>query len=580
MSYSSRTIGDVIDDVNRTYFLPAIQRPYVWSSKQVIALFDSLLKGYPISTFMLWAVDEATKHEVRSYNFVNAWRPETRNELAVVDGRSVVLVLDGQQRLTSLLIGLRGTFAEKKKNARQSNPDAWGVKSLFLDLLKDGDDDNGDDELGVTYALAFHETRPRNDHRQHWFRLGAILDHPSDAQLDTLIAKVQDDLHRGVTAYDRELVERNLRLLHRVIWRDEVVNYYTENDQSLDRVLEIFVRANDGGTKLSKADLMMSLITSKWTNGRAREDVFGFVDHINRGLGQPNKVTRDFLLKACLVLCDFDVRYSVGNFTSQAITMIEDKWLDIKAAIENTFRLVNRWGLNEEHLSSLNALLPIAYYLCNTRGFTFRGSTEFERINSAAIHKWLMNSLLVGAFAGNSDQAIAIARGTVKEHLRSSRDFPTQKLFESMARGGRLSRIDDRAIEEILSYEYGRSRSFIALSLLYGEIDWVGSKWHVDHIIPQASAGKNVLRGMNLPEHRVLEITSAANRLGNLQLLPAGENIEKSATPFDSWITGRDRFFRDRHMIPDEADLWRVTMLPEFVREREKVIRQRLLNFS
>lgn len=128
--------------------------------------------------------------------------------------------------------------------------------------------------------------------------------------------------------------------------------------------------------------------------------------------------------------------------------------------------------------------------------------------------------------------------------------------------------------------QQSRSRSFIALSLLYGEIDWVGSKWHVDHIIPQASAGKNVLRGMNLPEHRVLEITSAANRLGNLQLLPAGENIEKSATPFDSWITGRDRFFRDRHMIPDEADLWRVTMLPEFVREREKVIRQRLLNFS
>lgn len=339
------------------------------------------------------------------------------------------------------------------------------------------------------------------------------------------------------------------------------------------------MRANDGGTKLSKADLMMSLITSKWTNGRAREDVFGFVDHINHGFGQPNKVTRDILLKACLVLCEFDVRYNVGNFTSQAITMIEEKWVDIKTAIENTFRLVSRWGLNDENLLSLNALLPIAYYLYNTRGFTFRGSTEFERVNSAAIHKWLLNSLLVGAFGGNSDQTIAIARGTLKEHLRSSRDFPTQKLFDSMAHGGRLSQIDDRAIDEILSYEYGRPRSFVALSLLYGEIDWVGSKWHMDHILPQASAGKNVLRGMNLPEHRVSEIASAVNRLGNLQLLPAGENIEKSATSFDSWITGRDRFFLDRHMIPEMPDLWRVTMLPEFVREREKVIRERLLSF-
>ena len=52
MSYSSRTIGAVIDDVNRSYLLPAIQRPFVWSSTQVVALFDSLLKGYPISIFM------------------------------------------------------------------------------------------------------------------------------------------------------------------------------------------------------------------------------------------------------------------------------------------------------------------------------------------------------------------------------------------------------------------------------------------------------------------------------------------------------------------------------------------------
>lgn len=44
-----------------------------------------------------------------------------------------------------------------------------------------------------------------------------MLDHASDAQLESLIAKVQDDLHRGVTPYDRELVERNLRLLHHVI---------------------------------------------------------------------------------------------------------------------------------------------------------------------------------------------------------------------------------------------------------------------------------------------------------------------------------------------------------------------------
>jgi Protein of unknown function DUF262 len=122
MSYASASIGAVLDNVNRRYFLPAIQRPYVWSSDQVVMLFDSLLKGYPISSFMFWSVDQATKREVRIYRFFEDYHPDKQNDPTSPDGRDVVLVLDGQQRLTSLLIGLRGTFAEKGKHARKANP--------------------------------------------------------------------------------------------------------------------------------------------------------------------------------------------------------------------------------------------------------------------------------------------------------------------------------------------------------------------------------------------------------------------------------------------------------------------------
>ena len=146
MTYASRTIGSVVDDVNRSYLLPAIQRPFVWSSSQVIALFDSLLKGYPISSFMFWAVHEETKAEVRCYRFIENYHPDTLNEATRAEGRQIVLVLDGQQRLTSLLIGLRGTFAEKAKGARVTNAAAWSAKSLFIDLLKDPDPRNVDEE--------------------------------------------------------------------------------------------------------------------------------------------------------------------------------------------------------------------------------------------------------------------------------------------------------------------------------------------------------------------------------------------------------------------------------------------------
>lgn len=581
MSYSSRPIGQVIDDVNRVYFLPAIQRPFVWSSDQVIALFDSLLKRYPISSFMFWALDEATKSEVRCYKFIENYRQGGLNELASTEGRRAVLVLDGQQRLTSLLIGLRGTFSEKLPRVRANNPDGWPVKTLWIDLLQDPtapDEEEGD--LGVTYGLAFHQHPPRSNHRSHWFKVGAILDHPAPEQCDALVARVLRELHSGVTEYDRTLVDRTLRRLHQVIWQDEAINYFTETDQSPDRVLDIFVRANDGGTKLSKADLLMSMITSKWSSGTAREDIFGFVDHINKGLGTPNRVTKDFVMKACLVLCDFDVTYNVANFTGEAIAIIESRWGQIKAAIENTFRLVNRYGLGEENLASLNALLPIAYYLYQSHDFTFRGSTEFERFNAAAMHRWLLNSLFVGAFVGQSDRTIAICRQTIRDHLRVSRDFPVAKLFDALGRGGRLSQLDARGIEELLALQYGRAKTFVALSLLYPDIDWTGARWHLDHIIPQADAAKNVLRGRNLPEHRIVEIMDCLDRVGNLQLLQGDENIEKGAMSFRSWITGRNRDFMARNLIPDTPDLWDVTQLPEFVRAREQLIRERLLKLA
>lgn len=548
MTYASVTIGSVLDEVNRTYFLPAIQRPYVWSTHQVVTLFDSLMKGYPISSFMFWKVDQATKREIRIYRFLEDYRPGRQNEAASPDGRNVVLVLDGQQRLTSLMIGLRGTFAEKAKHARVANPDAWTEKTLYLDLFKDpeGDVEEDEAEFGVTYGLHFHGTPPRSDHRHQWFKLGRILDYPAEQDLDRLLDEILGQIHRGATDYERSLAEATLRRLHAVIWREEQINFYTEQSQSVNRVLDIFVRANDGGTKLSKPDLLMSMITSKWPAGSAREEVFGFVDHINKALPLPNAVTRDLVLKACLVLCDFDVKYSVSNFTTEAIGRIEAQWPEIKRAIENTFRLVNRFGISADTLTSLNSVLPIAYYLFRSPQFDFRGSTEFERVSAREMQRWLIQSLLLGVFAGSSDRTISLARGAIREGLRSDRAFPAARLYDVLATNGRIARLDARAIEELLALKYGQSKTVLVLSLLYDGLDWNGGAYHVDHIVPQDRAGRRMLQGMNIPEHRIREIIDSVNRLGNLELLPGTENLEKSDLPFDAWITSRDRGYMAR----------------------------------
>ena len=582
MSYATITIGNLLADVNTRYFLPAIQRPYVWNADQVITLIDSLMKGYPISSFMFWAVDEDLKRDLKIYNFIENWKPGMQNPTASTDGREVTLVLDGQQRITSLLIALRGTFAEKAKYKHRSNADAWSEMTLYLDLLQDpvGDYEEEDTDLGVSYGLRFHALPPRNDHRHHWFRLGDMLNYRTEAKLEDLIEATLAKLHHGVTAFERELVTSSLRRLHEVIWADEVINYYTETSRSLDRVLDIFVRANDAGTKLSKSDLMMSMITSRWENGSARDAMANFVDHINAALGHENKITKDFVLKACLVLCDFDVKYNVSNFTSQSIAEIERQWPVVKDAIERTFRFLNGIGITAENLTSLNAVLPIAWFLFHTPNVTLRGSSEFDRHNAEAAQRWLINSLLMGVFAGTSDRTISVARSTLKEARQTSRNFPEAQLYHALAIGGRMTRLDERAIEDLLELGYGKPKTFLALSLLYDQLDGNGTVYHVDHIIPKARAERRVLMGMNLPEQRIREITGCVNRLGNLQLLPSQENLEKSDLPFDSWITSRSDDYRARHLIEDAPDLWMPTMLPEFVRSREQLIRQRLVALS
>ncbi|OAS23707.1 GmrSD restriction endonuclease domain-containing protein [Methylobacterium platani] len=580
MSYVSSTIGRVLDDINRSYFLPAIQRPYVWQPEQIVALFDSLLKGYPISSFLFWEIRPERRADWEIYKFIENFRHgDTHNEMAEPDGRDVKLVLDGQQRLTSLLIGLRGTYSVRARYGRRHNPNAWSRQRLYLDLLKDPavDDEVSDDEdLGITYGLRFFETEPKSDARHHWFKIGRILDCIGDDAFDRLRDEVVDALPDASTKAQDRIVEKTLDRLYRMVWKDGVIAYYTEKDQSYDRVLDIFIRANDGGTKLSKSDLLLSMITAQWQGVSARQEIYGFVDHLNEGLGATNRLDKDFVMKSCLVLCDLDQRYKVANFTTSNLARIEASWTRIKASLEATLRLVNRFGIDGETLTSLNALLPIAYYLHGIGGGSLDGTTPFEAANARHIHRWLLGSLLNGVFGGSSDRTIGVARAILQEALKDGRDFPHRALVQGLASRGRAIALDDNNIEGVLNVGYGKRTCFLALSLLYDTQAWGSTPHHVDHIIPRSLTDRKALMAKNLSEPLIQRILDNVDRLGNLELLLARENLEKSNLPFEQWLHTRDGTFLDRHLIPRDPALWQVGALPEFVAAREELIRQRL----
>ncbi|MEO8424866.1 MAG: DUF262 domain-containing protein, partial [Actinomycetota bacterium] len=120
----------------------------MWEDTQIVRLFDSILRGYPIGSFLSWKIDPATAEEFRFYGFIREYHEKDHPHCPVLDlpkDKTVIAVLDGQQRLTALNIGLRGYFAPRLKGGWRDNPKAFPETRLHLNVLSEAEEN----ELGM-----------------------------------------------------------------------------------------------------------------------------------------------------------------------------------------------------------------------------------------------------------------------------------------------------------------------------------------------------------------------------------------------------------------------------------------------
>ena len=142
------TIKETIANIHsKKYLLPSIQREFVWDVDQITQLFDSLMLGYPIGSFLFWEVSPANVKEFVFYEFLRNYHEQKKDgrhnpKASIIGNETVTAILDGQQRLTSLYLGLMGTYAYKKPYMRYDNPKAYPIRKLYLNLLKKSDDDD------------------------------------------------------------------------------------------------------------------------------------------------------------------------------------------------------------------------------------------------------------------------------------------------------------------------------------------------------------------------------------------------------------------------------------------------------
>ncbi len=213
------------------------------------------------------------------------------------------IVLDGQQRLTSLYIGLKGTRTLKKERARYDNPNAYEEKRLYLNLKHQPNMDNPEDN----YEFEFHAQKPENDKKHFWFKVGDILE---------LKSVVNYTREHNLGNKESELLET----LNKAFHDKQLISFFEETEKNLDKVLNIFIRVNSGGVKLSYSDLLMSILTASFSSD-IREKMHELVDAL-KDKGFPN-VGQDQVLKTCLLLVGSNTEFKLKNFNKPNIKKLK-----------------------------------------------------------------------------------------------------------------------------------------------------------------------------------------------------------------------------------------------------------------
>lgn len=568
------TIADALGRIqSKSYVLPAIQREFVWKPEQIERLFDSLMQGYPFGTFLFWKVEAATSGKFKFYDFVlNYHQRDAAHcpELGPLHNHTVTAVLDGQQRLTALNIGLRGSMAIKQPNKWWTNPDAFPVRTLRLDLLAPP----SPDEDGVRYRFRFLDEQQAARHQDAcWFNVPDILamkDGPAMLASLMKLGLQGEDLERAYATLDR---------LHRVVHAQPLINYYEEETQDLERVLNIFIRLNSGGTVLSYSDLLLSIAVAQWKQVDARAEIHKLVDELNR-IGTGFALSQDFVLKAGLMLADIaSVGFKVENFTTQNMLALEANWLAIRAALVRTVELAASFGLNGQTLRADSALLPIAYYLYKKNAPPNYCTHSTHANDRDAIRGWLIRSIVKssGIWGSGLDTLLTALREVIQNSELGT--FPVEGLRHVMSQRGKSLTFEPAEIEDLVHMEYGDKRVFPLLSMLFPFID-LRNQFHIDHVFPMSKMTVAKLRKEGFDEAAAETIAAHANTLPNFQLLEGAINNEKRAAMPHDWLSKAfadpqsSQHYRDKHDLGDIPD--QVNGFEEYYQKRQQRLRQKL----
>lgn len=553
----SITIYEALQNIkNNRYVMPAFQRQYVWSMAQIEKLWDSILLGYPIATFLFWHIDDDNVTWdtnictfLEKVTFDSTRNPDSVNyTLNLVDTKvSDTAVLDGQQRLTSLFISLMGEAHIRPKHARKKNA-ATTIAKLVIELDKHKSAVDEEEYNSKHYDIKFTE---KTGQRNTLFEVKRIIEDERFQNEGTREQAIEDAV-KYVSEDVRQSARELLHKLYSKIFEEKLIRYTEIFGMNQDDALEMFVRFNAGGRPLKKSEITMSILEAYWPSAKSE---FGklLVDSFD-GFGT------DFVIRTALMLFGDVVKSNINRQTAEDL---KNNWDSFKKALKNLEAAMTELKVDVSRFkSSWNVLLPIIYAL-------YWNPDYAECLDG--IRAYLVRAVLFSYFRSGTTAKLS----AMKQKINQNGSAITIGMLDSMNE----LLVTEAKIDDIMLAERG---SRIAGETLYFlSVDWWNKSinYEQDHLHPYEGFEKNNPYGV-LPEVW-RRWRTMRDRLPNLWLLSGRSNASKNDMTLSEYFSDmtqeQQTVFLKEAMIPDGVSL-EISRFEDFYEKRKALMAKKLIS--
>ncbi len=281
------------------------------------------------------------------------------------------------------------------------------------------------------------------------------------------------------------------------------------------------------------------------------------------------------MMRSCLVLTDLPVLFKAKSFRKESIEEIERNWDSIRIALEKTVDLLVDWGFSAETLPTLNAVIPIAYFI-------YKGGDVAS--SNGALRQYLTRALIKQIFASQTDRVLAAIREYLRvmlsggsEYELRTKQLTMKDVVEMKLPAARSLAITSADIDDMLDEQKG-PYTFMLLALLYPQLKLGQIAFHQDRLHPWSQFASKKLAKLGLSETEIRKWQEDRDRLPNLQLLEGTENQSKNDSPLLTWMgtLGPSRaHYEQGNYIPSGVGL-SLDDFPSFFIARKDILRARL----